>query len=168
MKTIKKACLFLTLALVLSLLMSVTALAHGVRYQGLEGNRVQFTFDDDSALSGGFITVYDAYGQVIAEGTTDADGIFDFSAYPDAYRIAVQDLAGHRSVYHTSEGVMPAPAVYRHGHDHHHGHHHGHGHDHDHDCDHDHDHTIVIIAVVAAAVVVVAVLASRFSKKKKS
>lgn len=114
MKTkFKKLPMFLVLALLIISTMSVTVFAHGVQYQGLEGDKVQFTFDDGSPFNGAFVNVYDTNREIIDTAETDAEGYFDFSGYDvELAAIEAQDPAGHRSVYHIEEGVMAEPGVY--------------------------------------------------------
>ena len=159
MKKIKKATLLLSVALIVSMVIGVTALAHGTAHQGLEGNRVQFTFigDEPYPYYPGHIRVLDANGNVIAEGMTNSEGIFDFSAYSNAHSIEVTDEGGgHRNVFYVSAGVTAAPA---------HGHGHGHGHQHNPQTGQEASHFItIVISVTALAGVALAALV--ISKKK--
>lgn len=112
-QSFRKLPLFVCMVLIAVLSMSVTVFAHGVKYQGLEGGKVQFTFDDGSPFNGAFVNVYDANREIIDTGETDADGYFDFSGYTEELAaIEAQDPAGHRSVYHIEEGVMAEPGVF--------------------------------------------------------
>ena len=77
----------------------VTLSAHGVLSKEVETGKVRFSYDDDSPMSGGYISVYDKDGKEIATGQTDDDGMFDFSKYENVGKITVTDTFGHHRTH---------------------------------------------------------------------
>ena len=76
-----------------------TLSAHGVLSKEIETGKVRFSYDDDSPMSRGYISVYDKDGKEIATGQTDDDGTFDFSKYENVEKITVTDTFGHHQTH---------------------------------------------------------------------
>ena len=73
--------------------------AHGLSAESTGPNAVRFTYDDGSPLTRGYIAIYDAAGEELAKDSTDADGMFDYSAYKDVAKLVAEDVFGHRVEY---------------------------------------------------------------------
>ena len=146
MKTTRKAALSFLLLLVMSLCTVVPAFAHDILIREREGDSVQFIFDDFDPFADAFVNVLDADGAVIAQGSTDGNGVFDYSAWPNAVAIEAQDLAGHRAVYNIPDRApTPEPEPSPNG----------------------IDRNAIIHAVVGLVCVAVAIIASKVTKKKE-
>ena len=115
----------------------VTLSAHGVISREIETGKVQFSYDDDSPMSRGYINVYDKDGKEIATGQTDDDGMFDFSEYENVGKITVTDTFGH----HQTHIIAAAQQDQTISHEHSHGNHH-------------HWITIIVVAVLLAVAAV--------------
>lgn len=87
------------LAVVAVFLLPSIAFAHGIGVEAkLKGDRVHVEafFDDDTPGSDAKVTITDSDAKVVAEGKTDAKGMWSFPApAPGKYKVAVDAGGGH-------------------------------------------------------------------------
>ena len=92
---------FLIPAVLLGLVLPAPALAHKVNVFAYAEDGVVHTesyFNDGTPCQGSRITVYGEGGQVVAEGTTDAEGMFSFPIdRPQDLRIVLEATMGHKN-----------------------------------------------------------------------
>lgn len=86
-----------------SLIISSSAFAHKVNiFAYVEGDRVytESYFPDGKKVKGGIIEVYDSQGKKLLEGTTDAQGQFNFKpTNKEDLKIVINASMGHRNSY---------------------------------------------------------------------
>lgn len=91
----------IVLAVLLGLLLPATALAHKVNVFAYAENGVVHTesyFNDGTPCQGSRIVVYGEGGEVVAQGTTDAQGMLSFPVdRPQDLRIVLEASMGHKN-----------------------------------------------------------------------
>ncbi|MCK8823636.1 hypothetical protein [Fuchsiella alkaliacetigena] len=94
------------LCLVLLLAVTVGVQAHRMIVEEPEDGQVKARFDDGSVAVGADVSLYDIQDELILEGETNEDGIFEFEAELEPHRVVAQDDAGHRAVWES--GAEPS------------------------------------------------------------
>jgi len=101
---------------VLIIMGHVTLTAHGVLSKEIETGKIRFSYDDDTPMSRGYISVYDKDGKEIATGQTDDEGIFDFSEYKNVNKITVTDTFGHHQTHVIAAAQQDQTTSHEHAH----------------------------------------------------
>ena len=92
-----------------AIFMSMGVLAHDTMsefYPNPDKNEgvIQFFYSNDDLMSNLAVTVYDIYGAEIGVGTTDANGLFDFSGFENAGHIIARADDEHIQIHVVAEG----------------------------------------------------------------
>ncbi|MFW6055566.1 MAG: carboxypeptidase regulatory-like domain-containing protein [Thermodesulfobacteriota bacterium] len=108
MKHLSQIALFLGAVL----LFTGTAPAHKVNlFAYIDGQTVytESYFPDGRPVEGGKVLVYDGQGELLVQGVTDAEGLFDFAAPKvDELRIVLEAGLGHRTEFTLSQRDLEA------------------------------------------------------------
>ena len=90
-------------ALLVMLLLGGTAMAHKVNlFAYAEGGKIytESYFPDGKAVEGGKILVYDSQDNLVLEGVTDKDGLFNFDIPKiDDFTIVIDATMGHKNSF---------------------------------------------------------------------
>jgi nickel transport protein len=103
---------YLLVATVALLLLSGTALAHKVNlFAYAEGGKIytESYFPDGKAVEGGKVMVYDSQNNLILEGVTDNDGLFNFDIPKiDDLNIVIDATMGHKNSFTLKKAEVEA------------------------------------------------------------
>ena len=100
---IMKPMKYLLVAMAVVLLFGGTAMAHKVSlFAYAEGGKIytESYFPDGKPVQGGKVMVYDSQDQLILEGVTDDDGLFNFDIPKiDDFNIVINATMGHKNSF---------------------------------------------------------------------
>lgn len=103
---------YLLVATVVILLLSTAALAHKVNlFAYAEGGKIytESYFPDGKPVAGGKVLVYDSQDQLILEGVTDDEGLFNFDIPKiDDFNIVINATMGHKNSFKLKKADVEA------------------------------------------------------------
>lgn len=103
---------YLLVATVVILLLSTAALAHKVNlFAYAEGGKIytESYFPDGKPVAGGKVLVYDSQDQLILEGVTDDEGLFNFDIPKiDDFNIVINATMGHKNSFKLKKAEVEA------------------------------------------------------------
>ena len=92
------AAIFITaITAALLLLMPSEISAHRMLIEEISEGSVEVGFDDGTVADNVEVRLYDAEENVIEEGTTDQEGIYEYDSDLDVERVVAEDDMGHRA-----------------------------------------------------------------------
>jgi nickel transport protein len=103
---------YLLVATVVILLLDTAALAHKVNlFAYAEGGKIytESYFPDGKPVAGGKVLVYDSQDQLILEGVTDNEGLFNFDIPKlDDFNIVINATMGHKNSFKLKKAEVEA------------------------------------------------------------
>ena len=107
-----KTLLHLFILVVVTLMLSGTALAHKVNlFAYAEAGKVytESYFPDGSPVEGGKVLVYDSQNNLLLEGATDKKGLFSFAVPKvDDLNIVIEATMGHKNSFKLKKAEVEA------------------------------------------------------------
>lgn len=101
----KQLLLIICFSLVFSFISIEDALAHRMLIEEVDEDYVVVGFDDGTKAMEADVVLYDQDEEVILEGRTDLEGVFEFDLELQPYKIVSSDTFGHRAEWTRDEPI---------------------------------------------------------------
>ncbi len=87
------------------ILFEVPVYAHRMLIRPIEPGLIHVVFDNDTAVQGAEVTLYDVDEEQILQGNSDEDGYFDYDRNLPVARVIASDGMGHRATWRPDQEV---------------------------------------------------------------